>query len=164
MERIVALACEAEAAIFSYGWWFDSHILRQDPYPLLTLMAANARRMRFGTCVTNPAVRDVTVTASLYATLHRICGRAHGPGHRAQRQLPSGDGKKADDARRLEETVRLVRERTAGRPVLCDGQPIQMTRATARMPPVWVAGYGADPCARADGSPRTLFCHSPILI
>ena len=72
VERIIALTRQAEAAGFEYGWIFDSHVLWQEPYPLLTLMAANTRHMRFGTCVTNPVVRDPTVTASLLATLNRI--------------------------------------------------------------------------------------------
>lgn len=141
-ERIVALTRQAEAAGFSYGWCFDSHILWQDPYPLLTLMAANTRHMRLGTCVTNPAVRDVTVTASLYATLNRISGGRMdlgiGRGDSSRRVM----GKKPTTLERLEETVRLVRELTAGRPVVYDGQPIQMTWATAGVPPVWIAGYG----------------------
>src|ERR1700675_2977220 len=70
-DHIVALTRQAEAACFNYGWIFDSHVLWQEPYPLLTLMAANTRKMRFGTCVTNPVVRDGTVTASLLATLNR---------------------------------------------------------------------------------------------
>ena len=37
-------------------------------------MAANTKKMRLGTCVTNPAVRDITVTASLFATLNLISG------------------------------------------------------------------------------------------
>ena len=73
-ERIVSLARQAEAAGFNYGWIFDSHILWQEPYPLLTLIAANTRKLRLGTCVTNPVVRDPTVTASLLATLNRISG------------------------------------------------------------------------------------------
>src|SRR5438552_1657374 len=73
-ERIIALTRQAEAAGFSHGWVFDSHVLWQEPYPLLTLMALNTRTMRLGTCVTNPAVRDATVTASLLATLNRIPG------------------------------------------------------------------------------------------
>ena len=72
VERIVALTRQAEAAGFEYGWVFDSHVLWLEPYPLLTLMATNTTHMRLGTCVTNPAVRDLTVTASLFATLNLI--------------------------------------------------------------------------------------------
>src|SRR5262245_66365726 len=73
-QRIIALSKQAEAAGFGYGWIFDSHVLWQEAYPLMTLMAVNTERMRLATCVTNPAVRDATVTASLLATLHRISG------------------------------------------------------------------------------------------
>ena len=72
VERIIALTRQAEAAGFTYGWMFDSHVLWKEPYPLLTLMADNTKKLRLGTCVTNPAVRDVTVTASLFATLNLI--------------------------------------------------------------------------------------------
>src|SRR3954452_2787365 len=72
--RIVSLAKQAEAAGFAYSWLFDSHVLWQEPYPLMTLIGGDTERMRIGTCVTNPAVRDATVTASLLATLNRISG------------------------------------------------------------------------------------------
>lgn len=74
IERIVGLTRQAERAGFEYGWIFDSHILWMEPYPLLTLMATNTERMRLGTCVTNPATRDLTITASLFATLNLITG------------------------------------------------------------------------------------------
>ena len=74
VERIVALTRQAEAAGFQYGWIFDSHVLWLEPYPLLTLMASNTKKMRLGTCVTNPAVRDPTVTASMLGTLNVISG------------------------------------------------------------------------------------------
>ena len=74
VERILGLTRQAEAGGFEYGWLFDSHVLWMDPYPLLTLMAANTQRMRLGTLVTNPAVRDLTVTSSLFATLNLISG------------------------------------------------------------------------------------------
>src|SRR5208283_3921489 len=60
VERIIGLTRQAEAAGMQYGWLFDSHVLWMDPYPLLTLMAANTQRMRLGTLVTNPALRDLT--------------------------------------------------------------------------------------------------------
>ncbi len=80
VERIVTLTRQAEAAGFQYGWIFDSHVLWLEPYPMLTLMATNTKRMRLGTCVTNPATRDITVTsadacnlASAAATVHGEC-------------------------------------------------------------------------------------------
>ncbi len=141
-ERIVHLTRQAEAAGFTHGWSFDSHVLWQDPYPLLTLMAVNTKHMSFGTCVTNPAVRDPTVTASLLATLNRISGGRMnlgiGRGDSSRRVM----GKKPTTIARLEETIGLIRDLTAGKQVSYDGQTIQMTWADAGVPPVWVAGYG----------------------
>ena len=140
--RIVNLTRQAEAAGFSYGWSFDSHVLWQDPYPLLTLMAVNTERMRLGTCVTNPVVRDPTVTASLLATLNRISGGRMdigiGRGDSSRRVM----GKKPTTLARLEETVAAIRDLTAGKRIIYQGQPIQMPWANAGVPPVWVAGYG----------------------
>jgi probable F420-dependent oxidoreductase len=140
--RIVDLTRQAEAAGFTYGWSFDSHILWQDPYPLLTLMAVNTERMRLGTCVTNPVVRDPTVTASLLATLNRISGGRMdigiGRGDSSRRVM----GKKPTTLARLEETVAIIRNLTAGQQIVYQGQAIQMPWANAGTPPVWVAGYG----------------------
>src|SRR5437762_10387121 len=58
------------STLFPYTTLFRSHVLWLECYPLLALMAANTRRMKFGTCVTNPAVRDHTVTASLRSEEH----------------------------------------------------------------------------------------------
>ena len=74
IDRIVSLTRQAEASGFSFGWIFDSHVIWKEPFPLLTLMASNTKNMRLGTCVTNPAVRDVTVSASLFATLNLASG------------------------------------------------------------------------------------------
>ena len=41
VERVVGLTRQAEGAGFEFGWIFDSHVLWKEPYPLLTLMAAN---------------------------------------------------------------------------------------------------------------------------
>src|ERR1700756_5865841 len=122
VDRIVALTRQAEAAGFEYGWIFDSHILWLEPYPLLTLMAANTRKMRLGTCVTNPAVRDISITSSLFATLDLISGRRMdlgiGRGDSSRRVL----GKKPVTAAHLEQAVKTFRELTAGREVQYEGQ------------------------------------------
>ncbi|MGH9862818.1 MAG: TIGR03842 family LLM class F420-dependent oxidoreductase [Candidatus Acidiferrales bacterium] len=141
VDRLVSLTRQAEAAGFEYGWMFDSHVLWKEPYPLLTLMVANTKRMHFGTCVTNPVVRDVTVTASLYATLNLISGGRMelgiGRGDSSRRVL----GKKPTTLENLAETVRLFRELTSGREVVYDGKPIRLSWA-ADAPRVWIAGYG----------------------
>ena len=62
--------------------------------------------MHLGTCVTNPAVRDITVTASLFATLNLISGGRMelgiGRGDSSRRVL----GKKPVTSAHLEESVR----------------------------------------------------------
>src|SRR5436853_5532725 len=141
-QRMISLTKQAEAADFNYGWIFDSHVLWKDPYPLLTLMAQATERMRLGTCVTNPGVRDATVTASLLATLNTISsGRMDmgiGRGDSSRRVM----GKKPLTLERLEETVQVVRDLCSGRRISYEGQDIQMPWADGGVPPVWVAGYG----------------------
>src|SRR5438552_12736868 len=119
-DHIVALTRQAEASGFSYGWVFDSHVLWQEPYPLLTLMATNTRKMRLGTCVTNPVVRDATVTASLLATLNRISGGRMdcgiGRGDSSRRVMV----KKPTTLENLENTVQMVRDLNTGKQIAFD--------------------------------------------
>ncbi len=140
--RIVNLTKQAEDAGFNYGWMFDSHVLWQDPYPLMTLMAASTEKMRMGTCVTNPAVRDWSVTASLLATMNRISGGRMdcgiGRGDSSRRVM----GKKPTTLADLEACVQTIRDLTSGKQIVYEEKPIQMTWADAGVPPVWVAGYG----------------------
>ncbi len=141
-DRIVRLTKQAEAQGFGYGWIFDSHVLWQEPYPLLTLMAASTRAMRLGTCVTNPVVRDPTVTASLLATLNRISGGRMdlgiGRGDSARRVL----GKKPTTLANLEQSVQIIRNLAEGREADYDGEPIRMPWVAPGKLPVWIAGYG----------------------
>jgi probable F420-dependent oxidoreductase len=141
VERVIALTRQAEAAGFQYGWIFDSHILWLEPYPLLTLMAANTKKMRLGPCVTNPAVRDITVTSSLFATLNLISGGRMelgiGRGDSSRRVL----GKKPVTSAHLEEAVKTFRELTSGHEIQYDGQPTRISWAK-ESPRVWIAGYG----------------------
>jgi probable F420-dependent oxidoreductase len=141
IERILNLTRQAEGGGFQYGWVFDSHILWKDPYPLLTLMAANTRSLRMGTCVTNPAVRDITVTASLFATLNVISGGRMdlgiGRGDSSRRVL----GQKPVSWSQLEQAVKIFRDLTSGREIDYQGQPTRITWAEGS-PPVWIAGYG----------------------
>lgn len=142
VERIVALTRQAEAAGFEYGWIFDSHVLWLEPYPMLTLMATNTKKMRLGTCVTNPATRDITVTSSLFATLNLISGGRMqlgiGRGDSSRRVL----GKKPVTPAELERAVIDFRNLTDRKETEYEGRPARLTWASGGVPPVWVAGYG----------------------
>ena len=72
--RTVQLAELAEAHGFDYVWTFDSHLLWQEPYVIYSQILARTNRVIVGPMVTNPATRDWTVTASLFATLNEMFG------------------------------------------------------------------------------------------
>jgi probable F420-dependent oxidoreductase len=86
-------------------------------------------------------VRDITVTASLFATLNLISGGRMdlgiGRGDSSRRVL----GKRPVTPKELEQAIRMFRNLTAGREIEYDGQPTCISWATGS-PPVWVAGYG----------------------
>ena len=141
-ERTLDLTRRAETAGFTYGWVFDSHVLWRDPYPALTLMAGATTAMRLGTCVTNPATREPSVTASTLAALNEISsGRMDlgiGRGDSARRVL----GKPPTTMKTLEEAITVIRDLVEGRAVTYEGTEIQLTWAGSWTLPVWVAGYG----------------------
>src|ERR1700741_1249833 len=115
IERAIALTRQAEAAGFSAGWLFDSHVLWRDPYPLLTLMAEASDGLRLGTCVTNPGTREPSVTASALATLDELSGGRMdlgiGRGDSARRVL----GKPPTTMATLEEAITVIKALVEGR-------------------------------------------------
>ncbi len=142
IDRVVSLTRQAEAAGFGYGWLFDSHVLWRDPYPLLTLMAQATTAMRLGTCVTNPATREPSVTASALAVLDEVSGGRMdlgiGRGDSARRVL----GKSPTTMAQLEEAVHVIRALVEGRPIEYEGTLLQLGFTAGYRLPVWVAGYG----------------------
>src|SRR6188508_309284 len=72
--RVVDLAKRAETYGFEYVWTFDSHLLWQEPFVIYSQILAETRKVIVGPMVTNPATRDWTVTASVYATLNEMYG------------------------------------------------------------------------------------------
>jgi probable F420-dependent oxidoreductase len=142
LERTVALARQAEAAGFEYGWLFDSHVLWREPYVLLTLMAQATERMRLGTCVTNPGTREPSVTASTLAVLEEVSGGRMdlgiGRGDSARRVL----GKPPITLAHTEEAIRVIRALVAGEPIMYEGTELVFPWTKGWTLPVWVAGYG----------------------
>src|SRR5260370_12172029 len=92
VSEIVGRTVLAEENGFSHAWLWDSHVLWQEAYPVFTLMAAGTSDIPIGTCVTNPATRDPTVTASALATLHQISGGRIQIGIRPAGSAPRGLG------------------------------------------------------------------------
>src|SRR6058998_4162845 len=142
LDRVVRLAKLAERSGFAYGWVFDSHVLWKEPYVLLALMAQNTTRIRLGTCVTNPATREPTVTASVLAVLQELTGGRMdlgiGRGDSARRVL----GKKPTDLAMLEEATRVIRDLCEGREVTYEGTTLRFDWTGKQRLPVWIAGYG----------------------
>ena len=142
LKRTVELTKRAEANGFSHGWLFDSHVLWREAYVLLTLMAESSERLRLGTCVTNPATREPSVTASALAVLDELSeGRMDlgiGRGDSARRVL----GKPPTSMKTLEEAINVIRDLVEGRSVTFEGTELVFPWAGKWKLPVWVAGYG----------------------
>jgi probable F420-dependent oxidoreductase len=141
--RFVELMQLAEEHGFEYGWTYDSHILWHDAYPLLTLLAVNTDKLKFGHCVTNPGTREPTVTASAYATLHAISdGRAVlgiGRGDSARRVIGQQPVKMAE----FEASCRMMKDLMNGRPVEWNDKELELEWAKGRPKiPMYIAAYG----------------------
>jgi probable F420-dependent oxidoreductase len=140
--RVVALARQAEAFGFTHVWTFDSHILWQEPYVIYSQILAETSSVRVGPMVTNPATRDWTVTASVYATLNEMFGNRTvcgiGRGDSAVRVTNGAPSTLAT----LREAVHVIRELGNGRSVEYRGSELRMPWAGTSELEVWVAAYG----------------------
>lgn len=140
--RIVDLAVQAENQGFSHVWTFDSHLLWQEPYVVYSQILAATRKVKVGPFVTNPATRDWTVTASLYATLNDMFGNRTvcgiGRGDSAVRVL---NGRPASLAE-LREAIHVIRELASSRAVEHNGATLRFPWSRGSELEVWVAAYG----------------------
>ena len=68
--QVIDYAKRAEAAGFSHVWTFDSHLLWEEKFVIYSRILDETEHIKVGPMVTNPATRDWTVTASLFATLN----------------------------------------------------------------------------------------------
>ena len=140
--RTVGLAKQAEEHGFDYVWTFDSHLLWQEPYVIYSQILAETRRIVVGPMVTNPATRDWTVTASLFATLNEMYGNRTvcgiGRGDSAVRVLNG----KPTTLKQLREATHVIRELANCRAVDYQGSTLQFPWARTSSLEVWVAAYG----------------------
>jgi len=143
-KRFVELIALAESHGFEYGWTYDSHVLWQESFPLLTLAAQATTTMKLGHCVTNPGTREPTVLASGYATLHDISdGRmvmGIGRGDSARRYIGQQPVRVAEFERRCH----MIRDFMNGHEVDWNDKQLQLKWVRPELPqiPMYVAGYG----------------------
>lgn len=140
--RVIDLAKRAESFGFGYVWTFDSHILWQEPYVIYSQILAETRNVVVGPMVTNPATRDWTVTASVYATLNEMFGNRTvcgiGRGDSAVRVTNGAPTTLAT----LREAVHVIRELANGRSVDYKGSDLRFPWAGKSRLEMWVAAYG----------------------
>jgi probable F420-dependent oxidoreductase len=142
-QRLVEVLQKAEEQGFEYGWTYDSHILWQESYATLPLAATATSTLKLGHCVTNPGIRDPTITASWYATMQDITkGRmvmGIGRGDSSRRVVGLKPVRVAEFERRL----RMMKDLMNGRPVEWNGKELTLEWAKD-LPeiPMHVAGYG----------------------
>lgn len=140
--RVVDLAKKAEAYGFTYVWAFDSHILWQEPFPIFAQILAETRNVIVGPMVTNPATRDWTVTASLFATLNEMYGNRTVIGiGRGDSAVRVTNGKPTTLAT-LRESIHVIRELANGRSVNYKDSELRLPWAGKSRAEVWVAAYG----------------------
>ena len=140
--RVVDLAKKAETYGFTYVWTFDSHILWQEPFPIFAQILAETRNVIVGPMVTNPATRDWTVTASLFATLNEMYGNRTVIGiGRGDSAVRVTNGKPTTLAT-LRESIHVIRELANGRSVTYKDSELRLPWAGKSRAEVWVAAYG----------------------
>lgn len=140
--RTIALAKQAEQHGFSHVWTFDSHLLWQEPYVIYSAILAETRRLKVGPMVTNPATRDWTVTASVFATLNEMYGNRTVVGiGRGDSSVRVTNGKPTT-LKDLRESIHVIRELGNSRSVEHNGAQLQFPWSRGSELEVWVAAYG----------------------
>ena len=140
--QVIDLAVQADAQGFSHVWTFDSHILWEEPFVIYSQILAKTNNVIVGPMVTNPATRDWTVTASLFATLNEMYGNRTVCGiGRGDSAVRVTNGKPTTLAT-LRESIDVIRELSNGREIDYNGSKIKFEWASKSRCEVWVAAYG----------------------
>src|SRR5919112_6604328 len=142
--RMIDLMRRAEDHGFEYAWTYDSHMLWQESFATLALAADRTEKIKLGHFVTNPGIRDPTVVASWYATMHDISnGRMAmgiGRGDSSRRVV----GLKPVRVAEFERRCRMIKDLMNGREVEWNEKQLQLTWVREELPDIemWIAGYG----------------------
>jgi probable F420-dependent oxidoreductase len=147
--RVIDLAKRAETYGFSHAWTFDSHLLWEEPFVIYSRILDETHRLVVGPMVTNPATRDWTVTASLFATLNEMYGNRTicgiGRGDSAVRVINGKPVRLAE----LREAIGVIRGLANGDAVDYKGTQLRLPWNRDSRLPIWVAAYGPKALALA---------------
>ena len=124
--RVTELAARADLGGFSHVWTFDSSVLWQEPFVIYSQILARTSNVKVGPMVTNPLSRELSVTASLFATLNDMFGNRTvcgiGRGDSAMRVL----GRTPSSLATLGHAINVIRDLAEGREVDYDGTKVQI--------------------------------------
>jgi probable F420-dependent oxidoreductase len=147
--RVIELAKRAETYGFSHAWTFDSHLLWEEPFVIYSRILNETHKLTVGPMVTNPATRDWTVTASLFATLNEMYGNRTvcgiGRGDSAVRVI---NGKPVNLSV-LRESIGVIRGLANGEAVSYKDSTLRLSWNPDSRLEVWVAAYGPKALALA---------------
>jgi probable F420-dependent oxidoreductase len=141
-QHVIDVARRADASGYSHVWTFDSHVLWQEPFVIYAQILARTSNVKVGPFVTNPLTRELSVTASLFATLNdqfgnrTVCGI--GRGDSALRVL----GRKPASLATLSHAMRVIRDLAEGREADYDGTAVRIPWVRDGKLEIWMAGYG----------------------
>ena len=140
--RVIELARQAETYGFSHAWTFDSHLLWEEPFVIYSRILDCTHKLIVGPMVTNPATRDWTVTASLFATLNEMYGNRTicgiGRGDSAVRVINGKPVKLAE----LRECIEVIRALANGGAADYKGTSLRFPWNPDSRLEIWVAAYG----------------------
>ena len=140
--RVIDLARRAETYGFSHVWTFDSHILWEEPYVIYSKILDETRKVIIGPMVTNPATRDITVTASVFATLNEMYGNRTVIGiGRGDSAVRVTNGKPVSVAE-LRQAVVDLKGLVNGEAIEYNGNSLRLPWAGTSRTDVYVAAYG----------------------
>jgi 5,10-methylenetetrahydromethanopterin reductase len=141
-------AIRAEAGGFHQIWISESHLSVREVFVALTMIADRTKRVGIGPGVTNPVLRDITVTAAALSTIDDvsegrvICG------------IGTGDtpifmlGRRPARLAELRHSIHTIRDLTAGRSVDYHGKSIKIAWARRQLP-VYMSAEGPKTLALA---------------
>jgi 5,10-methylenetetrahydromethanopterin reductase len=123
-DKLLRLARYAEDGDFEHIWFADEKFFR-DPYASLTFLSQHTRRIKLGTCVTDPYTRHPAITAMAMATTDEYaegrCVLGIGAGFSGLQAMGLHRERPVTS---LREAIELIRKLWAGGVVTFEGQTV----------------------------------------